>query len=139
MSNLTYQQATNDVYGDVKTAADSVSLQIYWEDVPKARDTDEDPYVYVNLRIDESGQATLGGTGKRQFERFGTLVMTIYSRQGQGLQSARSLATTLGNAFEGKKSVNGAWYRNVLVTPVGRDGLFQRYEIAVTFRFTEIK
>lgn len=138
--SLTYAEARDEILAVFKTAWDTTSYQAFYDDVRQQRGDTESPWASVHLRHASGGQATLSGeTGSRTFARTGNITTQIFTPSGKGLQDAYALAKVVSDAFEGANTPGGAWFRNVRLNEVGRDGQFFQLNVIVDFSYDEIK
>lgn len=123
-----------------KTAWDTTTYQAHYESVRLQRDTTQDPWAEVFVRHTAGYQATLSSTlGSRIFRREGVIQVRIFIAQGSGLSDAYTLAKVVADAYEGARTSGGAWFRNVRVNEVGRDGEFLQVDVTVDFQYDETK
>ena len=139
MSNITYEEAMDDMQGMVLAAWTPTGHNVYWEAVGANREGDDTAWLVSSIRHVGGRQATLGGTGNRSFERTGIIFLQIFTRVGKGLQESYQLAKVLADAFEGKSSPNGVWFRNVRINEAGKDGAFTQTNVTIEFQYNEVK
>jgi hypothetical protein len=140
MSSLTYKVARREILARFKAAWDTTTFQAFYDDVKKQRSKDEDPWAVITYRHAGGRQTTLSGAvGTRTFTRTGTLTVQIFTPSGKGLQEAYELAKVVSDAFEGTSTPGGAWFRNVRLNEVGRDGEFFQLNVIVEFLYDEVK
>lgn len=136
---LTYKQANDDILKMITNAWAVTGNKIYFESVQDDRQTDTLPFCKVWIRHASGGQRTLGGKGARIFERRGFVRIEVYSRITNGLQESYQLAKVAGDAYEGRSSDNGVWFRRVRISEMGKDGIFNRVDVIVDFEYHEMK
>lgn len=139
MSTLTYKQATDDMYTMIKTAWDTTGHEMFYESVRDQREDDNTAWASSVIRHALGFQATLGGPSYRTFERQGVVIVSIYAPVGKGLQDSYALAKVIADAFEGKASPNGVWFKNITIQEIGRDGQFFQVNVLTEFSYTETK
>lgn len=139
MSNLTFEEAIDDMQEMVLDAWTPTGHKVFWESVDADRETDDTAWLISTIRHVTGRQQTLGGVGGRAFQRTGIIFLQIYTRVGKGLQESYQLAKVLVDAFEGKSSPNGVWFRNVRINEVGKDGTFSQTNVTVEFQYNEVK
>lgn len=137
--SLTYEEAVDDISAMMLAAWTVTGYNLYWEDVQKERDKSNNPYVSFFIRHATGSQKTLGGTGKRMFERTGTAIASIFTPTGNGLSDSYILAKVVSNAYEGKSSDNGVWFKNVRIQEVPSEGQFRQLNVLMDFEYTETK
>ena len=142
MSSLTYAEANDEMLAVVKSAFDSLSgsPNIYWESVAGDRATNDEPFFQVFLRHRTGGQAGFpSATGAAMYRREGDITIQCFHPIGRGLSSAYADAKVFSDAFEGKSTSGGIWFRNVRINEIGRDGQFNQLNLIVEFVYDEIK
>jgi hypothetical protein len=143
--SLTYLEAVNEMSDIVKAAWDTTAwpTNLHYESVAKSRDFAEptgDVWAGLKIRhIAGRQKALCGATGTNIFERTGNVVVMIKIRQGVGLQNFYNAGKVLADAFEGKSSPGGVWFRNVRINEIGRDGEYHQNNFIVDFEYDEVK
>ena len=137
--SLTYEQANDDMLKMITDAWSVTGNKIYFESVQDDRETDTLPFYKVWIRHVDGGQRTLGGKGARLFDRKGFVRIEVYSRITNGLQESYQLAKVASDAYEGRSSDNGVWFRQVRIREMGKDGTFNRTDVIVDFEYHEMK
>jgi len=79
------------------------------------------PWANVRLHHVNGDQYSLGEVGGRLFEHEGILAVQVFVPIGRGDAAARALCMVAKNAFEGKASPSGVWFRRCRFQDVGRD------------------
>jgi hypothetical protein len=110
-----------------------------WDDVQKQRDQSNDPWAVFVVKHATGSQKTLGGVGSRMFERTGIAIASIFTPTGNGLSDSYVLAKVVANAYEGKSSDNGVWFRNVRIQEIDSEGQFRQLNVLTDFEYTETK
>lgn len=137
--SLTFKEAVDDVNAMFLEAVQPLGYTIHWEAVAVDRQPGTNPFFMFITRHAAGRQDTLGGVGHRSFQRLGTSVASIYTPVGKGLSESYALAKTVADAYEGKTSQNGVWFRNVRIQEIGRDGEFYQTNVLVDFEYYETK
>ncbi len=135
--SLTFKQATDEMLVMVKDAWDPTGHEMFWESVREQRETDDTPWASTMIRHATGRQITIGKPAL--YERIGTIIIMVYAQVGKGLSDPYVLAKILADAFEGKTSPSGVWFRNVRINEIGRDGQFTQVSLLVDFTYTEVK
>jgi hypothetical protein len=87
-----------------------------------------------------SAQATLADeSSKKVFTRNGVLTVQIFTVYGIGLTKSDALVKIVQDAFEGKATLNGIWFRNVRASEIGQDGEWHQTNVLVEFIYDEVK
>lgn len=147
MSNLTYSEARDEIHTLFKTAwdagAETGCQPVLYADskttVPKTVDTDSNPDVWARITVQHTGgnQATLGGN--RCFNRFGVVTVQVFTPIGTGLSIGDNVYKIVVDAYEGKTTPGGVWFRNVAVNEVGPEGEWFQTNIIADFEYEEQK
>jgi hypothetical protein len=137
--SLTYEQANDDIQKMITDAWSATGYPIFFESVQTDRDEETLPFIRVWVRHTFASQRTLGGQGSRIFERRGFVRIEVYSRITNGLQESYQLAKVASDAYEGRSSDNGVWFRQVRISEMGKDGAFNRTDVIVNFEYHEMK
>ncbi len=135
--SITFKQATDEMLTMVKAAWDPTGHEMFYESVREQRETDDTPWASTVIRHASGRQLTFGKPA--QFERIGTIIVSVYAQVGKGLSDPYALAKILADAFEGQSSPSGVWFRNVRINEIGRDGQFTQVNMLTDFTYTEVK
>jgi len=148
--SLTFQEARDEMHAMFKTAwdagAESTGVQVLYADAKKAVPTTNDassnpsPWARIAITHTGGGQASLSGlSGNARWERLGLIIIEIFTPLGTGGVLADKLAKIAKDAYEGKYSPGGVWFRNVRLNEVGASGAWWKNNIIVEFEYDEIK
>jgi len=75
-----------------------------------------EPWSRFRVNYFEDGQRTLAGNdGKSRFGRSGEVVIELFFPLGRGVKAAYDVADTVRNAYEGKRTAKGVWFRDCRV------------------------
>lgn len=87
------------------------------------------------------GQRTLGETGNRRFARAGILTVQVFSPMSvnNSITVAEDLAVIARDAYEGRSSPSGVWFRNVGIQEVGPMDPWFQLNVTAEFSYDEIK
>lgn len=140
--SLTFEEAFDDMADMFKAAWDTTNLAAAYEDL-----ADDDPlpkgdasWARFSVRHEESFQASMGAAlNQRQFRRRGTITVQIFTPSGKGLSERLTLAKVVSDAFEGRSSPGGVWFKNVKMNEIGRDGYFFQTNVLINFEYDEVK
>jgi hypothetical protein len=136
--SLTFAEAQNEVLDLFKAAWDTTTLEAFYEDLPADRLETNESFVHVMFRI-SGGDLAAFGNGTRIYERGGSLVCDLYTPVGKPLSDMLGLAKVIADAFEGKHTPGGVWFRSIDIQNYGKDGLFYITNMTVRFKFHEVK
>ena len=134
---VNFSQARDEILTLFRTAwlADPTAAVIplfYWDvrhNSPKS-----DPFARVTVRH------TIGnndGITNRRFTREGIITVQIFTMFGEGLSSSDVLSKVAADAFQGKSTPGGVWFRNVRLNEVGQDGEFFQVNVLADFTYDE--
>lgn len=140
MSFNNFEDATNEIIKFFDDAWGSDRKALYpnvTEEIP----TGQEEWARLNIQFTSGRQVTMGGIGCRRFRRLGIVFVQVFSpKLGEGLSDINALAKIVSDAFEGKATANGVWFRNVSPPlEAAGDGDFYQANISVDFEFDEIK
>lgn len=138
-SNLTQAEAAGEMQAMVWAVWEPTGNEMHWESVRDERSADESPWASTFIRHGPSRQVTFGPVGSRIFEREGTVMMNTFAPIGKGLSESYAMAKILADAFEGKSSPGGVWFKNVRINEIGREGQFMQFSALADFTYNEVK
>ncbi len=138
--SLTYDQAVDEILVMLKASWDTTGYPVIYENVAADQPSTITPYLVVTLRHATGEQASLANdNGVKRFRRDGLCVAQIRVPAGEGLSNAYSLAKIVGDAFEGKASPGGIWFRDIRINEVGPDGEWFQINTLFNFTYDEVK
>lgn len=103
--------------------------------------SNQEPFVRATVLHASGRQATLAGPGGARWERRGICIIQCFGpiQGGKGLTLADRMAAVAKDAFEGRSTPEGVWFRNCRLSEVGpADGWFQM-NVAAEFTYDEVK
>lgn len=117
---------------------------VKWQGVdtldPPSGDTD---WMRVEMTHDPaaSGQASLAGeSGKKRWGRRGTIMVQCFARLTAGsIDKATDMACAVRDAFQGRATDSGVWFRNCSIREVGADLSWYQVNATITFDYDEVK
>lgn len=111
---------------------------VEWPGVVQNTDHDKSRcWARVEVLHNNSAQTGLGGGTNRMFTRYGLILVQVFTPRD--LLLAQQLGIIARNAFEGKTSTNGVWFRNGRMNEVGPSAAWYQVNCIVAFQFDEIK
>jgi hypothetical protein len=135
--------ARDEMFAVVKAAlAPFNGVVVQWPGVdtlePPSADTD---WVRITLEHDSGSQASLAGAdGARRWNRGGTIFAQCFGRLAVGSDvRANELACAVRDAFQGRATVSGVWFRNCGIREVGRDKFWYQTNAFITFDYDEVQ
>lgn len=133
---MTPEQAVDEMLTLFKNAWDPTGRKAFYEGVEADRQADNASFASVTVRHTGGRNASVGDAF---FRRDGILFIQIYVPTGKGLQESYQLAKVVLDAYEGKRTPGGAWFRNSKMNEAGRDGRFAAMNVIVEFTYYEEK
>jgi hypothetical protein len=98
------------------------------------------PWVRAVVRHLSGGQASLSNfNGVSRYRRSGIFTVQVFTPYGGGLSLSDSLVSVIVNAFEGKASTNGVWFRQIRVNEIGQEGVWYQTNVLINFEYDEVK
>jgi hypothetical protein len=138
--SLTFAQARDEILALVKTAWDTTTFSMLWQDKPEEKPTGRTPWARTTLRHTGGGQASLANIGGvHRFNRDGLITVQIFTPSGEGLSRAYDLCKVIADAFEGVTTVGGIWFTNTTLTEVGQEGDWFQINVTTQFTYDELK
>lgn len=142
----TFKEASDEILAVYKSAWDTTGYPTDWENV-SGDDTvtvppvdGVTPWARVVVRNIVGGNESLtGALGKQRFIREGFFTAQIFTGLGKGKTEAYALAKVVADAFEGKSTPSGVWFRNARINEIGNDGSWYQVNFVVNFEYSEVK
>lgn len=136
---MTYEEAVDEIQTMLINAWIPTGHKIFFESVREQRENDNSAWAASTIRHTSGNQESLGGIGNRSFLRQGVMIVQVFTPVGNGLQESYQLAKVITDAFEGKSSPLGVWFRRVRISEIGKDGMFQQLNVVLEFEYNEVK
>ena len=86
-----------------------------------------------------SRQSLASSDGTKNYQRDGNITVGIFTPIGDGVDLNSGLASIVVNSFEGKRTPNGVWFRNIRFHEVGVDGTWFQTNVKADFNYSENK
>jgi hypothetical protein len=138
--SLTYAGARDEMLTIVNQAWAPTGLTMVWDDLESNIPVNEDSWARTTLSHTQGFQATLSNDlGSRKFRRLGLLIVQIFTPSSNGLSLSDNYSKLIIDAFEGKRTLNGIWFKDVRLNEVGADGNYFQSNVLVNFEYDEIK
>lgn len=145
MSSLTLSQARDEILAVFKATWDTTGLLALYDDIPGVIPSTTTSWARVTLRFTGGNQASLARiNGQSRWQRFGTIIIQIFTPIGGGVRDADTLAELVVKAFEGITTPGDVWFRNVgvqfgeIAYRDSRDGDWLGTNVSAQFQFDEI-
>lgn len=136
---MTYEEAVDQMFDLLKEAWAPTGYAAFYDDVAQERMGTDAPFIRAFIRHSSGGLQAFGSTEKQSFERMGYLMVQIYTPVAKGLSESYRLAKIVSDAFEGKSTPEGVWFRRGRISEAGKDGMFKVLNFVTDFEYTEIK
>lgn len=113
-----------------------------WPDVPPQAPIPPQtatPWARVSIAHASGGQDSLrGAAGRSRFERQGVLTVQCFAPVGESATRVYNMAQIAMNAFDGKATPGGVWFRNARPNEAINDG-WKQVNVLAEFLYDEIK
>lgn len=150
MSLPTFDSARDEILGlfhtywTAQTPAlnDSAPVRVEWPGVDSQTPPEASkPWARIVVRHTTSKQATFGTVGHRRFLRPGLVTVQVFTplTNGGGLLLAEKLGIIARDAFEGRSTDSGIWFRNARLQEVGPDTEWFQMNLVVEFEYEEVR
>lgn len=118
--------------------------QVVWDGTADADDKGpraDRPWARVTIAHNVAPQRTFGEPGSRRFERLGLITVQVFVPLAleDSVALAEALGTIARDAFEGKSTPGGVWFRNARLQEVGPDSPWWQLNIVTDFVYEELK
>ncbi|SRR6266511_3723214 len=90
-----------------------------WPNHKEASHEEDEIWARWNLDYVAGNQVTMGGANRRKFTKMGLIYINVYSPLGGGLAQARDASQIALFAYEGQRTPNDVWFRNVRIESEG--------------------
>ena len=119
---------------------DISGIDIDYPDLKSLKPSTQDNWLRVNFQHVTGSQTTLRGvTGEGRFNRTGLVTVQIFKVFGKGLVLGNQIAKIIMDAYEGKATLNGAWFRNIRQNEIGVSDDWFQINILIEFTYDEVK
>ncbi|QBZ71726.1 minor tail protein [Pseudomonas phage KP1] len=98
----------------------------------------------VSKQTLEEEQATLsnceGAPGKKKYTADGLIFVQLFcpKSNSRSFQLGQKLAKIARNAFRGKSTPGGVWFRNVRINELDPENLYHRFNVIAEFEYDEL-
>ncbi len=136
----TQEAATDEILSLFKGVWDSTSLIAVYENVKGAVPTAQAAWARPVVRHGPPGPQSLTGANATQlFSRKGVFTVSLFIPNGHGLTLGYTLGKSILDAYDGKKTSSGVWFRNGMNAEVGPSGEWYMFNVSVEFEYDETK
>lgn len=140
--SATFREARDDILGAFKAAWDETGYFVAWPQKPAEPPADQvepQPWARITIEHARGFQASLASDqGLRRWERRGFVVTQVFAPGGAGTGETYDLAKRVVDAFQGKKTAHGVWFRNVRIQERGASGPWFQVNVVVEFTYDEL-
>lgn len=116
------------------------AIRVEWQGVDKKTPPPGDqPYARFFIKHSPSTQATFGKVGERRYTRTGLITVQVFAplSKGGGLSLAEKLGIIARDAFEGRGTDSGIWFRNARIQEIGPSESWYQFNVVVEFQYDE--
>lgn len=101
----------------------------------------DEPWARVSVQHNINPQRAFGEPGNRRFERLGIIMVQVFSPMSleQSVTLAEGLGIIARDAFEGKDTPGGVWFRNTRMQEVGPSDPWWQLNVSAEFTYDELK
>lgn len=98
------------------------------------------PWVWLVVRHITSQQESLGGVGRRKFDRPALLIASVFVPLDQGTTAADNLVTAIRDIYEGRTlTPENVRFNAGSPREIGEDGSYFQMNVELQFSYTERK
>lgn len=135
--SLSFTAARDEILTLFKTAwdAQATAPPLYYWDTEQSDPVNDDTWARITVRHNIGANDAISN---RIFRREGTITVQIFTRFGEGLVNADATAKVAVDAFQGKSTPGGVWFRNVRYTEIGQDGDWFQTQVLADFEYNEV-
>ena len=146
--SLTITQAKDEIYTQLNgywnlqvPLSYLTPVKIYWMGIDYQTPPDaSQPWARVTLQHNYSNQTTFAQEGTRRFTRTGLLIVQLFvPLASKNVTLCEKLGIIARDAFEGKATAGGVWFRNANLREIGADGTWYQFNMSVEFQYDEFK
>ena len=144
----TIAQAKDDIaaqfYDAWQLSAPSKDIIVFFDkkDIDVDDKDAETSWARVSIKHFDEGfsrQSLVDSTGIKNYQRDGFIVVGIFTPIGDGVDLDSALTSIVVNAFEGARTPNGVWFRNVRFNEVGISRAWFQTNVKANFNYCENK
>lgn len=148
---MTITEARDELFAMLKAAWDLSAGLAIGGDTPlvlwqgqenEPRPPADQPYARATVLHSDRNQASLAGADSlRRYDNTGVVIVQCFGplTGGKGMTTAEALALIAKNAYEGKSSPGGIWFRRCRTNEIGpSDGWYQINAVA-EFTYDEVR
>lgn len=152
--SLTYSQAVDQMVKLLNEAWVSLTpallggpdpILMQWPGQPQGLPEIVQPFGRMTYRHVADPRHTLAPAGHRRFTRGGFIVVQCFGpiadaeQTIDGFSFAEKLAIIARDAYEGKGTDEGLWFRNAHINEIGADDVYYQHQARVDFTYDECK
>ena len=136
----TPNEAAGRIYQDFATGWGATSPFTFDNENPKGFPPANAPWARVSVRHGPTNQESLGGVGRRKFERTGSVFVQCFAPLDGGRVAADTLAQVARTIFEGKTlTPENLHFTAVEIREIGPDEAWYQINVEAPFTYTETK
>lgn len=122
-------------------AVEAPGIDSRWPGVEKPDPPNQNAeWCAISIQHSDGFQGSLSGAdGARRWRREGQLHVQVFAPGVTGRNRARAIACTLRDAFQGKGTASGVWFRRVNAKDIGKDKNWYNWTMSLRFTYDEVK
>lgn len=138
---MTQAEATNEIFTLFQDAWKLTSYPVVYPNVQPKIDPRKGstPWARIHLQHISSDLAGLGSDTAKRYEETGIITVQTFTKAGKGLTHGQEIAKIVIDAFKGRKTPGGVWFRNVRTNEVGPDGEWYQINVNAEFTYDDIR
>ena len=141
--SLARDSILNQLYTAWNVGPPSQDIPILYDDtvgIKPVSGSPASPWIRAIVRHTSGGQASLANfNGVSRYKRSGIFTVQVFTPAGDGLSLSDSLVSVIVNAFEGKSTADGVWFRRIRINEIGQDGIWYQTNVLINFEYEEVK
>lgn len=144
--NTAYQETMKVLYDGLQANNSYKNLTVEWPNVKQKKPTDvaeetanANPFIRVTFQHVDRQQRTVGSAnGKRRYENFVLLTVSLYVASGYGLEEIATFVNYIQSLFEGQTTASGVIFRKGAPRDIGQEGHYYRSDALIDLQYDEI-
>jgi len=145
----TYEEAIDQMSAFFKVAWDANTTaivgyvpEVFWPGVEKENAPDVAKYWarFTQEGVNEEQTTLTGDAGCQRFTPEGLIVIQVFCPKldSVSMENGRKLATVGKEAYRGKKTSGGIWFRNVKIKELTPEAKWNRFNVIAEYEYDEI-
>jgi hypothetical protein len=136
-------EAFKAVWDEDTTAVVGYVPAVYWQGIEEPEKPDASKY-WVRLSqqsVNETQKTFVGENSKKRFQNDGLVFVQLFCPKvdSQSFQIGRELAVVARDAFRGKVTSSGVWFRNARIKELSDEEGYHRFNVVADYQFDEME